>query len=114
LLRLALNLEAFELLRSTRQVVEELGSPRGVLLTHLHLDHVLGLPDLPEGTPVYVGPGEATDRSFMNALSRGTTDFFLAGAGTLRVFDATPEEPAIDLLGDGSIWAIHAPGHTAG
>ena len=34
----------------------------GVLLTHLHLDHLLGLPDVPRGTPLYAGPGETTPR----------------------------------------------------
>src|SRR5687767_9488974 len=27
----------------------------GVFLTHLHLDHVMGLPDVPKGTPLYAG-----------------------------------------------------------
>ena len=40
--------------------------PAGVFLTHLHLDHVSGMRDVPNGTPVYVGPGEATDRSALN------------------------------------------------
>lgn len=30
----------------------------GVLLTHAHLDHVLGLPGIPLDTPIYTGPGE--------------------------------------------------------
>lgn len=32
--------------------------PAAVLLTHAHLDHVLGLPDLPADVPVVTGPGE--------------------------------------------------------
>jgi N-acyl homoserine lactone hydrolase len=114
LLRMALNLEALDVKRTTREVVDALGAPAGVLLTHLHLDHLLGLPDLPAATPVYVGPGEAHARNFMNTLVRGTTDHFLEGKGPLRELAATAEAPAVDLLGDGSIWAIHAPGHTRG
>src|SRR5690606_25430707 len=114
LLRIALELDALAVKRTTSEVVAEVGAPKAVLLTHLHLDHLLGLPDLAEGTPVYVGPGEASDRGFVHALSRGTTDHFLAGKGALRELPATKERPAIDLVGDGSIWAIHAPGHTEG
>ena len=33
---------------------------RGVLLTHLHLDHVMGMPDVPKGTPIFTGPGETS------------------------------------------------------
>jgi N-acyl homoserine lactone hydrolase len=112
--RMALNLDALAVRRTTREVIDELGAPAGVLLTHLHLDHLLGLPDVPEGTPVYVGPGEASDRGLVNVLARGTTDHFLEGKGTLRELPATSDAPAVDLLGDGSIWAIHAPGHTPG
>ncbi len=43
----------------------------GVLLTHLHIDHVLGLPDVPKGTPIWVGPGEpAADQTFAGLQRR--------------------------------------------
>ena len=35
--------------------------PRAVFLTHLHFDHVGGVIDLDEATPIYVGPGEAQE-----------------------------------------------------
>src|SRR5205085_11189591 len=28
----------------------------GVFFTHMHIDHVLGLPDVPKGTPIFAGP----------------------------------------------------------
>ncbi|HZH02398.1 MAG TPA: MBL fold metallo-hydrolase, partial [Myxococcaceae bacterium] len=46
---------------------------QGVLLTHLHLDHIAGLPDLPAGPGVYAGPGETSARAAMNLLGRGIT-----------------------------------------
>jgi glyoxylase-like metal-dependent hydrolase (beta-lactamase superfamily II) len=91
--------------------------PAGVFLTHLHLDHVLGLPDVPAQTPVYVGPGEVDAHHFMNAFVQGTTDralgdkqlhtlhFGAAAAGQLAV---------LDVFGDGSLFALHVPGHTEG
>lgn len=91
----------------------------GVLLTHLHLDHIAGLPDVPKGTPIYVGSNEATDRSFVNLLVRPSIDAALADHAPLRelrhaadptgVFDGV-----LDLFGDQSVFALWVPGHTAG
>ncbi|AKU97531.1 Beta-lactamase-like [Labilithrix luteola] len=52
---------------------------RGVFLTHAHLDHVAGLPDVPKDVPVYTGPGELDEHSFMNLFVRGNTDRALEG-----------------------------------
>jgi glyoxylase-like metal-dependent hydrolase (beta-lactamase superfamily II) len=90
---------------------------QGVFLTHLHPDHVAGLPDVAPGTPVYAGPGEADARALVNVVLRPHLDRALAGKGGLRVWPF-PERPApgevVDVLGDGSIWAIAVPGHTRG
>lgn len=96
------------------------GEPlRGVLLTHLHLDHVLGMPDVPHDTPIYSGPGEVAARSFMNLFVRGTTDAALAGKGALREWSFAPDpagrfDGLLDVFGDGSLWALWVPGHTPG
>ena len=92
---------------------------QGVLLTHLHLDHVLGLRDVPASAPVYVGAGDARDRSLMNLFECGMYDDALRGKGPLREirFDAEPDgrfAGVIDVFGDGSLWAIWVPGHTPG
>jgi glyoxylase-like metal-dependent hydrolase (beta-lactamase superfamily II) len=93
---------------------------RGVLMTHVHLDHVLGLPDVPRDTPIYVGPGETGARSGLNGLLRPTYRRLLTGRPPLRELDCAtskalpPFACAIDLLGDGSLWAIPSPGHTPG
>ncbi|MBX2802572.1 MAG: MBL fold metallo-hydrolase [Myxococcales bacterium] len=92
----------------------------GVLLTHVHLDHVLGLTDVPAGTPIYAGPGDLTLRSFTNALTRGTFAAAFEGHEAVRTWafaDAPshgPVEHAIDVFGDGSLLALHVPGHTPG
>ncbi len=106
---------------------------QGVFLTHLHLDHVLGLPDLVPAVPadpdankdaheqfaIYVGPGEAEHSAFLNAFVQGTTDRTLEGHAPLRewqfadVGDDTAI-PTLDVFGDGSLWALHLPGHTDG
>jgi glyoxylase-like metal-dependent hydrolase (beta-lactamase superfamily II) len=96
------------------------GAPvEGVLLTHFHLDHVLGLRDVPASVPVFVGAGDPHERSFMNVLESGIYDAALEGKGPLREVSFTPDRDAdfegvADVFGDGSFWAIWVPGHTPG
>jgi N-acyl homoserine lactone hydrolase len=93
---------------------------RGVFLTHLHLDHLMGLPDVARGTPLYAGPGEAEATSFQNLLVAPTTDQQLAGHVPLAEwqFGSGAEldgiAGVIDIFGDGSLWALWVPGHTPG
>jgi glyoxylase-like metal-dependent hydrolase (beta-lactamase superfamily II) len=92
---------------------------RGVFLTHLHSDHVSGMRDVPNDAVVYTGPGEATERGMLNVFVRGITDAALAGKGpiqewTFRRDTAGEFEGVVDVFGDGTFWAIHVPGHTAG
>lgn len=93
---------------------------RGVLLTHAHPDHVLGLPDIPTSTPIYIGPGELDQHYGAGGLLRPTYHQLFDGRPALREFDPStgvsldPFPAAIDVLGDGSIWAIPSPGHTDG
>lgn len=91
----------------------------GVFLTHLHLDHVLGIPDVPEGTPLFVGPGEVSARGFMNLFTQAITDRALAGQAALAEWQFQPDPSGrfagvLDVFGDGSVWALHVPGHTPG
>jgi N-acyl homoserine lactone hydrolase len=94
--------------------------PSGVLLTHSHFDHVLGLPDLLPDVPIYVGPGELRDRRKLNGLLRPTMRRLFAGRDPVREIDPTttialdPFPAVIDLVGDGSIWGIVCEGHTQG
>jgi glyoxylase-like metal-dependent hydrolase (beta-lactamase superfamily II) len=91
----------------------------GVFLTHLHLDHVTGMRDVPAGTPIYVGPGEATESGVLNVFVRPVVDAALEGKGALRELSFSPDpsgafEGVLDVFGDGTFWALHVPGHTPG
>lgn len=93
---------------------------RGVYMTHSHIDHVLGLPDVPLATPIYVGPGELDARRIYHGLLRKTYARMLDGRPAILELDLDagvaldPFPVAIDMIGDGSIWALPCPGHTPG
>jgi glyoxylase-like metal-dependent hydrolase (beta-lactamase superfamily II) len=90
----------------------------GVALTHMHIDHVFGLPDVPAGTPVHVGPDEQSPRSFENFVLKGTIRRALEGHDALVAWSFGDAEvgglPAVDVFGDGSLIALYTPGHTPG
>ncbi len=91
----------------------------GVFLTHIHLDHIFGMPDIPADIPVYIGPGETKVRSVQNAFTKSTTNRLLANVEVLLEwqFVKDPDDAmagVIDIFGDGSLWALHVPGHTPG
>ena len=88
---------------------------QGVWLTHLHMDHTAGIVDLPKDIPYVVGENEryANFRFFMQ-------NDHLAGIDALyeidfsEGIDLSPLGKAVDLFGDGSLWAISSSGHSAG
>jgi N-acyl homoserine lactone hydrolase len=86
--------------------------PRAVFFTHLHPDHTCGVRGLDPRTKLIFGKGEAT------FLARAAVANHFAGKTTFESlnFAAAPRMaplgPSIDLFGDGSLWAISAPGHT--
>lgn len=113
--------------RETMKIHEPLGDwiskerapVQGVFLTHLHLDHILGMADVPAGTAVYTGPGEASASAFLNAFTQGTSDRALEGKAALNEWayqaDASGRFAGVlDVFGDGSVWALWVPGHTPG
>ena len=92
---------------------------QGVFLTHLHLDHIAGLPDVPKGTPVFVGPGENADRETLAAFTQGCTDRALEGHSALRELQFRKDptgtfDGVLDVFGDRSVFALLVPGHTGG
>jgi N-acyl homoserine lactone hydrolase len=107
-----MGMEKLVVHRDTRAWIADNGAPAGVFLTHLHIDHIMGLPDVPDGTPVYVGPGEHEASMFSYMFVQGTTDRALDGLD-LRELEVAPRA-VVDVFGDGSLFAIHVPGHTPG
>lgn len=92
------------------------GALSGVLLTHTHLDHVLGLTDVPASVSVHAGPGDEAPANLSAKLSQRTLLRAL-GDRPLTTWDfdtAVLGVPAVDVLGDGSLYALAAPGHTPG
>jgi glyoxylase-like metal-dependent hydrolase (beta-lactamase superfamily II) len=86
--------------------------PKAVFFTHLHPDHTGGVSALAPETGFVFGKAEA------GFLARAAVaNHFKAGAKFQGIdFAAAPSiaplGPSVDLLGDGSFWAISAPGHT--
>lgn len=87
---------------------------QGVFLSHLHADHAAGQRELPKNIPYVVGKGEFED---FHPQVHGD---FLQGVEVLHEIDffgaddIPPLGPSVDLLGDGSLWAVLTPGHTRG
>lgn len=90
----------------------------GVFLTHMHLDHIMGIPDLPHQTPVYVGPEESNHKAFLNMFVQGSTDKLFGdhvNIEQLEFKNKSPENIAIlDFFGDGSLYVFWVSGHTPG
>lgn len=105
--------------QTTARWLAGLAPPQGVFLTHLHFDHIGGLIDLDPSTPVYLGPGDAAEANRLNALLGPPADAILEGYGPLREWAFRPDpdgrfEGVLNVFGDGSVWALHVPGHSPG
>lgn len=111
----AMNIEALTVRQSNQELLESLGGQAisGVLLTHIHLDHIMGFDDLPNDTDVYLGPGDAKYTAVDHLATRGTTNRLLKNVGQLKEW-GFGDSKALDVFGDGSLFALHAPGHTVG
>ena len=93
--------------------------PKAVFFTHLHLDHSMGIADLPSTTTLVFGARESTEPyNILN--SREDLKKYLKGIKIVYTINFSqaatmpPCGPCADLLGDGSLWAISTPGHSAG
>lgn len=109
----AMNTSMLKVKLTTKELDQRLGGISGVLLTHIHLDHIMGLTDLGSDTPVYIGPGEADSKLVTHLATRGTSNRLLANVSALQEWQFGAEG-IIDIFGDGSLWAIHSPGHSPG
>jgi len=89
-------------------------NPKMVFLSHLHSDHAAGVRELTKKIHYVTGKGE-----YQEYQPKVHGDF-LEGLNELYEIDYTHAQQmpylgsSVDLLGDGSLWAIHTPGHTPG
>ena len=88
---------------------------KGVFLTHLHQDHTAGIVDLPKDIPYVAGKHEryVNYRFFMQSDHLAGIDA-LYEIDFAEGIDLPPLGKAVDLFGDGSLWAISSSGHSAG
>jgi glyoxylase-like metal-dependent hydrolase (beta-lactamase superfamily II) len=123
LVRQVMPLDKMIIRQSTAEIIA--GIPlgiQGVFFTHLHVDHISGMPDIPASIPLYVGRSESTATSFQNLFVRGTTNKLLEGKADLQEWPFRWNEDhkgivigdIVDIFGDGSAFAISVPGHTPG
>ncbi len=111
----SMNIDKLKTNISTAEILKTLPGPlQGVFLTHLHLDHILGMPDIGNRVPVYIGPGDIAHSAFLHLFVQGSADRLLAGKAALREWRFDREHDAIDVFGDGSVWVLHTPGHSPG
>jgi N-acyl homoserine lactone hydrolase len=119
LLQHAMHFERLKFHTGPAGVIEKNGGRlHGVFLTHTHLDHVGGLSEVPQDVPIYIGPGETDERHWTYFFTHSSIDQMLSGRTNLSSWNFLAQElnalSVIDIFGDGSAFAIAAPGHTKG
>ena len=120
LIRNEMHIEKMQLRKSTAEILQSInGKLSGVFFTHLHLDHITGLPDIPKDVPLYIGASESTGKRLLNMFVHGTSDTLLEDKQPLQEWHFQPDphnrfDGIIDVFEDGSVFAISVPGHTPG
>jgi N-acyl homoserine lactone hydrolase len=94
------------------------GDLQFILLSHLHWDHVSGIPDLP-GVALRINRVEFDAAQLGLLDAQGSLVRHLMGDNPIELFDCAGPSYAgfrssLDLFGDGSIIIVPLPGHTAG
>ena len=89
-----------------------------VVCSHLHPDHYSGMADVPHGTPIYSGPGEASARGALNFAVQPAANRAFEGQDAISELQFEPDPDGrfagvIDVLGDGSLWAPTPPQRVA-
>lgn len=116
----AMPIEKMKIQTSTADILKGInGKLAGVLFTHLHIDHISGMPDIPGDVPLYIGQSEATEKTLINIFVQRASDRLLQDKQRLQEWQFQPDpqqqfEGVIDIFEDGSVFAISVPGHTSG
>lgn len=120
LVQKVMHLERLHIRKSTGEILQGIdGKLSGVFFTHLHIDHISGMPDIAKDVPLYIGATESTEKNFKNMFVRGVTDQLLSNKQPLQEWQFQPDpqnkfEGIIDVFEDGSVFAISVPGHSPG
>lgn len=120
LLRQAMPIHKMQIRKNTAQILQDIdGKLAGVFFTHLHFDHISGMPDIPASVPLYIGRRESSQPEWINLFVQGSTDHLLQGKQPLQEWPFLPDpqqqfDGVVDVFGDGSVFALSVPGHTAG
>jgi glyoxylase-like metal-dependent hydrolase (beta-lactamase superfamily II) len=120
LVQKVMHLERLHIRKSTGEILQGMdGKLSGVFFTHLHVDHITGMPDIANTVPLYIGATESTETSFKNMFVRGLTDQLLKDKQPLQEWHFQPDpqnkfEGIIDVFEDGSVFVISVPGHSPG
>lgn len=120
LMRQAMPIHTMQLRKSTAQILQDIdGKLAGVFFTHLHFDHIAGMPDIADNVPLYIGRREASQPEWINLFMQASTDHLLQGKQPLHEWPFQPDPQqrfngVVDIFGDASVFAISVPGHTAG
>jgi N-acyl homoserine lactone hydrolase len=122
MMRKGMGIEKIKMRNSTANIIKQLGAPlQGVFFTHLHIDHISGMSDIPNYVPLYIGKAEASAKNFMNVFVQGSTDALLKNKAVLQEWNFAESaiqseglSGVIDIFGDASVFAISVPGHTQG
>jgi len=94
------------------QLAQRKVHPKAVFFTHLHPDHTAGVPALNPETEFVFGRSEMSFPARAAVANHFSGKAHFAGIDFRAAPVMAPLGHAVDLLGDGSFWAISAPGHT--
>jgi len=88
--------------------------PQIVFLTNLHADHTSGLPMLPNDIECIFDERELNFISKTLAGGHFKNKEKIKTVSFVSAITMPPLGPVLDVLGDGSLWAISTPGHSEG
>ncbi|MCA0972485.1 N-acyl homoserine lactonase family protein [Halobacillus litoralis] len=85
-----------------------------VILTHMHADHVSGVEHVKEAKNILTSEMEWEVAQKSIGYQKKMWDSVLINRFALESIPYGPYQKGLDLLGDGSIYLVHTPGHSEG